>query len=228
MRSASNGSGRGAAKVRDLSKSPNMLQDSLVVIDFETTGLSPERGDRITEVGLVRIEGGEITDRFQSLVNCGVRVPSFITSYTGISQQMVDDAPSVKQVMRDVVSFVGNTTLVAHSASFDQRFYLRECRQLNMSMVVEPFICSMRLSRRVYPQFKSHALGALAHALQLKHCGAAHRAAADAEMTAQLMLRLGRDVGAMHEGLTLSTNLLRRLMNMPIAQVQSGLEKLCA
>jgi DNA polymerase III subunit epsilon len=205
-----------------------MLQDSLVVLDFETTGLSPERGDRITEVGLVRIEGGEITDRFQSLVNCGVRVPSFITSYTGISQQMVDDAPSVNHVMRDVVSFVGDTPLVAHSASFDQRFYLRECRQLNISMVVEPFICSMRLSRRVYPQFKSHALGALAHALQLKHCGAAHRAAADAEMTAQLMLRLGRDVGAMHEGLTLSTSLLRRLMNMPVARVQSDLEKLCA
>lgn len=55
-----------------------MLQDSLVVLDFETTGLSPERGDRITEVGLVRIEHGEITDRFQSLVNCGVRVPSFV------------------------------------------------------------------------------------------------------------------------------------------------------
>ena len=228
MRSASNGSGRGAAKVRDLSKSPKMLQDSLVVLDFETTGLSPERGDRITEVGLVRIERGEITDRFQSLVNCGVRVPSFITSYTGISQQMVDDAPSVHHVMRDVVSFVGDTPLVAHSASFDQRFYLRECRGLNISMVVEPFICSMRISRRVYPQFKSHALGALAHALQLKHCGAAHRAAADAEMTAQLMLRLGCDIGAMHDGLTLSTSLLRRLMNMPIAQVQSGLEKLCA
>ncbi len=205
-----------------------MLQDSLVVLDFETTGLSPERGDRITEVGLVRIEGGEITDRFQSLVNCGVRVPSFITSYTGISQEMVDDAPSVRRVMKDVVSFVGDTPLVAHSASFDQRFYLRECRQLNISMVVEPFICSMRLSRRVYPQFKSHALGALAHALQLRHCGVAHRAAADAEMTAQLMLRLGRDIGAMHEGLTLSTSLLRRLMNMPIAQVQSGLEKLRA
>ena len=228
MRSASNSRVRPAAKVRDLPESPKMLQDSLVVLDFETTGLSPERGDRITEVGLVRIERGEITDRFQSLVNCGVRVPSFITSYTGISQQMVDDAPTVQHVMRDVVSFVGDTPLVAHSASFDQRFYLRECRRLNISMVVEPFICSMRLSRRVYPQFKSHALGALAHALQLKHCGAAHRAAADAEMTAQLMLRLGRDIGAMHQGLTLSTSLLRRLMNMPVAQVQSGLEKLCA
>jgi DNA polymerase III subunit epsilon len=204
------------------------LQDSIVVIDFETTGLSPERGDRITEVGLVRIEGGEITDRFQSLVNCGVRVPSFITSYTGISQQMVDDAPDVKRVMRHVVSFVGDTPLVAHSASFDQRFYLRECRPLGISMVVEPFICSMRLSRRVYPQFNSHALGALAHALKLKACGAAHRAAADAETTAELMMQLGRDIGAMHEGLVLTNSLLRRLMNMPIARVQSGLEKLCA
>jgi DNA polymerase-3 subunit epsilon len=205
-----------------------MLHDSLVILDFETTGLSPERGDRITEVGLVRIESGCIVDRFQSLVNCGVRVPSFITAYTGISQQMVDDAPAARHVMRHVVSFVGDTPLVAHSANFDQRFYLRECRQLGINMVVEPFLCSMRLSRRVYPQFRSHALGALAHALQLKHCGAAHRAAADAETTAELMLRLGSDVGAMHPGLTLTTSLLRRLMHMPISRVRSDLEKLCA
>ncbi len=205
-----------------------MLRNPLVILDFETTGLSPERGDRITEVGLVRIESGQIIDRFQSLVNCGVHVPAFITSYTGISQQMVDDAPSARHVMHQVVSFVGDTPLVAHSASFDQRFYLRECRQLGISTVVEPFICSMRLSRRVYPQFRSHALGALAHELNLKHCGAAHRAAADAEMTAELMLQLGRDVSAKHPGLALTTSLLRRLMHLPIAQVQSDLQKLCA
>jgi DNA polymerase-3 subunit epsilon len=228
MRATSTGKAGRTAKVQDHSRPTNMLRDSLVIIDFETTGLSPERGDRITEVGLVRIESGCIVDRFQSLVNCEVRVPSFITAYTGISQQMVDDAPSVKHVMRHVVSFVGDTPLVAHSATFDQRFYLRECRQLGISMVVEPFICSMRLSRRVYPQFKSHALGALAHALNLKHCGAAHRAAADAEMTAELMLRLGRDIGDQHEGLALTNSLLRRLMHMPVARVRADLEKLCA
>src|SRR5205085_12619947 len=68
----------------------------------------------ITEVGLVRIENGQITDRFQSLVNCSVRVPASITAYTGISQQMVDAAPGAHDVMRAVVDFIGDSALVAH------------------------------------------------------------------------------------------------------------------
>jgi DNA polymerase-3 subunit epsilon len=205
-----------------------MLHEPLVILDFETTGLSPERGDRITEVGLVRLEAGRITGRFQSLVNCEAHVPRFITAYTGITQRMVDEAPPVEQVMREVTAFIGETPVVAHSATFDQRFYLRECHRLRMSMVIEPFICSMRLSRRIYPTMKGHSLGVLAHALKLQPCGAAHRAAADAEMTAQLMLQLGRDMAAMQAGITVTTQLLRRVMQMPVAQVRTGLEKLCA
>ena len=65
----------------------------IVMLDFETTGLSPEMGDRITEVAALRIVGGEITERYVSLVNCGVRIPSFITGLTGITQEMVDALP---------------------------------------------------------------------------------------------------------------------------------------
>jgi DNA polymerase-3 subunit epsilon len=205
-----------------------MLHEPLVILDFETTGLSPEQGDRITEVGLVRIDGDRIVDRYQSLANCDVHVPRFITSYTGITQQMVDSAPPVAQVMREVAAFIGETTVVAHSASFDQRFYLRECRRLQMSMVIEPFLCSMRLSRRVYPDFQSHALGALAHSLRLPACGTAHRAAADAEMTAQLMLQMGQDLALRQTGIRLTARTLRRVMQMPVARMQAGLEKLCA
>jgi DNA polymerase III epsilon subunit-like protein len=125
-----------------------MLHEPLVVLDFETTGLRPLAGDRITEVGLVRIEGGRIVSRYQSLANCDVHVPHFITSYTGITQQMVDAAPPVARVMREVVDFIGDTPVVAHSASFDERFFQRECRHLHMSVAMEPFLCSMRLARR--------------------------------------------------------------------------------
>ncbi len=205
-----------------------MLHEALVILDFETTGLSPEQGDRITEVGLVRVDGGRIVDRYQSLANCDVHVPRFITTYTGITQQMVDDAPPVEQVMREVSAFIGETTVVAHSASFDQRFFLRECRRLQMSMVIEPFLCSMRLARRVYPDFQSHALGALAHSLQLPACGTAHRAGADAEMTALLMLQMGRDLVQRQQGIRLTAKTLRRVMQMPVARMQAGLEMLCA
>ena len=205
-----------------------MLHEPLVILDFETTGLQPEREDRITEVGLVRVEAGRITDRYQSLVNCGVRVPAFITAYTGISQRMVDEAPLVSQVMREVTDFIADTPVVAHNASFDQRFFLREARRQRLSLVVEPFICSLRLSRRIYPELPGHSLGVLANTLKLRTCGAAHRAAADAEVTAELMLRLGRDIGAMHEGITVTSDLLRQLMQVPVAQVRRRLERLCA
>ena len=205
-----------------------MLHEPLIVLDFETTGLRAEAGDRITEVGLVRMENGRIVERYQSLVNCGVRVPDYITAYTGITQRMVDTAPPVAQVMREVATFIDATPVLAHNASFDQRFFLRECRRQSMSLVVEPFICSLRLARRVYPELDSHSLGVLAHRLQLRSCGAFHRAAADAEMTAQLMQRMAQDIEASHSGLNLTTQLLRRLMHMPVKQVPARLERLCA
>jgi DNA polymerase III subunit epsilon len=205
-----------------------MLHEPLVVLDFETTGLRPDDGDRITEVGLVRIEDGRIVDRYQSLANCDTQVPRFITAYTGITQQMVDEAPPVEQVMREVTAFIGETPVVAHSASFDHRFFVRECRRLRMSMIIEPFLCSMRLSRRMYPHMTGHSLGVLAHSLSLPQCGAAHRAAADAEVTAELMLKIGRDLVDMRTGMTVTTQLLRKLMKLPVARMQAGLEKLCA
>lgn len=196
-----------------------MLTSPLVVLDFETTGLAPERGDRITEVGLVRIDSGRIVDRFQSLVNCGARVPRHITAYTGISQQMVDDAPPVADVMRKAAAFIGETAVVSHNATFDQRFFVRECRRLRIGMVIEPFICSMRLARRVYPQLRSHSLAELARVLQLHATGAAHRAAVDAELTAELMLHMGHDLQKIHADAPITAQLLRRVQDTPVAQM---------
>ena len=72
---------------------------SVVVLDFETTGLSPDRGDRVIEVGAVLIENNRITDRFQSLTNPGMRINSFIENYTGITNSMLKGAPPVSEVM---------------------------------------------------------------------------------------------------------------------------------
>jgi len=193
-----------------------MPHEPLIILDFETTGLSPETGDRITEIGLVRIEAGGITARWQSLVNCGVRVPTFITAYTGITQAMVDAAPRVEQVMREALEFIGGTAVVAHSAMFDQRFFRRECRAIGVTRYPEPFICSMQLARRLHPQLQSHSLAALAHKLALPTTGMAHRAPADAEVTAQLMIRLGQDLAQRHPDVVVTASLLRRLMHTPV------------
>ena len=94
-----------------------MFERPIVMLDFETTGLSPEGGDRITEVAALRIAGGQVVERYVSLVNCGVRVPSFITQLTGITQAMVDGAPPAAEVVPSLLDFIGGDVLAAHNAS---------------------------------------------------------------------------------------------------------------
>lgn len=202
-----------------------MYTDELVVLDLETTGLSPLRGDRITEVGAVRLRAGRIVERYQSLVNCGVHIPAFITAYTGITQAMVDRAPAVRKVIVELLEFIGASAVVAHNASFDQRFLDNECDLASRRRAYLPFICSMRVSRRIYPQFPSHALGELARRLRIAYRGAAHRAGADAEVTANLLTAIGSELRARHKGLSLDSQLLRRLMKMPVARAGELLER---
>lgn len=157
----------------------------VAVIDFETTGLSPDLGDRATEVAVVILEAGQAVDRYASLMNAGVRIPAFITELTGITNAMVKTAPRAATVMADVARFVGATPMVAHNASFDRRFWNAE---LNRAGILAPnrFACTMLLARRLYPQAPNHKLGTLIDLHQLPRPGAAHRALADAEMAASL------------------------------------------
>lgn len=202
-----------------------MFSDDLVVLDFETTGLSPTRGDRITEVAAVRVKAGRITGRYQSLVNCGVRVPPFITAYTGITQAMVNRAPPVHRVIRELLEFMGETATVAHNASFDQRFLDSECERANFRRGGLPLICSMRVSRRIYPEFRSHALEALALRLNISYRGSAHRAGADAEVAANVVIEIGRALRVRRGGLVPDSHLLRQIMKMPVARATELLER---
>jgi DNA polymerase-3 subunit epsilon len=203
-----------------------VLNGDLIVLDFETTGLSPLQGDRITEVAAIRVSQDRIVDQYQSLANCGVRVSAFITAYTGITQRMVDAAPPVRKVVRELLSFMGDTPVAAHNASFDQRFLDSECGHAGMTGQYQPFICSMRVSRRVYPELPSYRLESLARQLRVSYSSAAHRAGADAEVTAKIMIRLGRDLLDRHSNLTVDSQLLRRIMKMPVAGAGERLARL--
>lgn len=203
-----------------------MFSDSLVILDFETTGLSPDQGDRITEVAALRITANGIIDRYESLVNCGVRIPPFITAYTGITQHMVNGAPPVKKVVRELLDFIGQTPIVAHNASFDQRFLDSECYLSGAKSVYGSLICSMRISRRIFPNFRSHALGSLAAQLTIPFGASAHRAGADADVTARLMIRIAQEIRQRNTRLTIDESLLRRIMKMPIATAHSQLQRI--
>ena len=169
----------------------------IAVIDFETTGLSPAMGDRATEVAIVLVQGGRIVDRFQSLMNAGVRIPSFITQLTGISNAMIASAPAADRVMRDASRFVGQAPLVAHNAAFDRKFWQAELAMAGEA-ALHAFACTLLVSRRLYPHAPSHKLGVLVDYHRLPRTGSAHRALADAEMAASLLGQIRHDLRTLH------------------------------
>jgi DNA polymerase-3 subunit epsilon len=189
------------------------------MLDFETTGLSPESGDRITEVAALRIAGGEIVDRYVSLVNCGVRIPPFISSLTGISQAMVDSAPPAAEVVPELIEFIGADTLAAHNASFDEKFLMAEGARLGHACRHEALVCSVKLSRRVLPGMSSYKLGELARALGIVFRGTAHRAEADAEVAARLLLHIGRHLGQSYGLSPVAPELLVEINRLSAARV---------
>lgn len=169
----------------------------IAVIDFETTGMSPETGGRATEVAIVLLEDGQVVDRYQSLMNAGVWIPPFITQLTGITNAMVRDAPPAAEVMREAARFVGDAPMVAHNASFDRKFWQGELARLELA-APQPFACTVLLSRRLYPEAPSHKLGQLVDWFGLPRTGKAHRALADAEMATELLGRIRHDLMLKH------------------------------
>lgn len=166
--------------------------DTLVVLDFETTGLSPNMGDRAIEIGAVKLERGKVVDRFSQLMNPGFRISRFIEDYTGISNAMLAEAPSCAEVMSQFAQFIDGCNLVAHNASFDKRFLDAELDYIGSGYSGE-FVCSLLVARRLYPEAPSHKLGELVAYKNLTHDGVFHRALADSEMTAQLWLAMLAD-----------------------------------
>lgn len=168
---------------------------TIAVIDFETTGISPGQGARATEIAAVRVCGGCIVDRYASLMNSGAWVSPFIEQLTGISNAMLRDAPPAAQVMREVLRFTEGVPLVAHNAAFDRGFWRTEAQRAGIDPdPAHEFACTVLLSRRLYPQAANHRLGTLAELHQLPRSGRAHRALADAEVTAHLLLQIQHDV----------------------------------
>ncbi len=196
--------------------------ERIAVIDFETTGLSPNSSCRATEIAVVMLENGRIVERYQSLMNAGVRVPAFIEQLTGISNAMLRTAPPAEQVMNEVNEFVGCTPLVAHNASFDQKFWDFELGRIKRTRL-QNFACSLLLARRLMPAAPNHKLGTLTTFARLPHTGQAHRAMADAEMAANLMAHLTEELRGKHGVRELSHDLLCKLQKVPAAKVSEHL-----
>jgi DNA polymerase-3 subunit epsilon len=203
----------------------SVFERPIVMLDFETTGLSPATGDRITEVAALRIEGGRVTERYVSLVNCGVRVPAFITALTGITQAMVDGAPSASRVVPELLDFIGDTALSAHNASFDEKFLVAEGERVGRRFGHAHLVCSLKLSRRVFPGLPSYKLGQLSRQLGIAFRSRAHRAEADAEVAAEVLLHIGRHLGESYSLGLVEPALLASLNRLAAAKVPGYLGK---
>lgn len=200
--------------------------EAIVVLDFETSGMSPDQGDRAIEVGAVMLQNGRIVDRFQSLMDPGFRVNGFIQDFTGISNAMLQKAPDNATVMAEFAEFIGDCPLVAHNASFDRRFLAAELQHIDCDRPLN-FACSMLVARRIYPQAPNHKLATLVAYKQLPIGGQFHRALADAEMTAHLWLQMAEDLQADYGLRQVSFALLQKLGKVARRKVPAFLEKHC-
>lgn len=200
------------------------MSERIAIIDFETTGMSPAHGARAAEVGIVVIEGGRMVDRFQSLMNAGQRMPWNITQLTGISNAMLQSAPPAATVMREAAHFVGDMPMVAHNAAFDSKFWVDELQRADCTPA-QPFACTVLLSRRLYPQAPSHSLGSIVRFLDLPPADKAHRALADAEMTAHLLLRMQHDLQQRWHIAQPQHQLLRAIQSTARQQVPALLQR---
>jgi DNA polymerase-3 subunit epsilon len=171
--------------------------DTTIVLDFETTGLSPGHGDRAIEIGAVKLVDGEVVETFQKLMYPGRRIDSFIESYTGITNNMLRSAPPCEEVMCEFSDFINGYNLVAHNASFDSRFLDAELSRCNKAGRKE-FACAMLIARRLYQNAPTHKRGTLVEYKNLPNDGTFHRALADSQMTAHLWLEMISDIKAKH------------------------------
>ena len=193
--------------------------NSVIIFDFETTGLSPNQGDRAIEIGAVKLLNGVVVDTFQELMNPGFNVSSFIENYTGISNAMLYSAPSCAEVMNRFADFIGDDNLVAHNASFDKRFLEAEFALINRKYKGQ-FACSMLIARRLYQEAPNHKLGGLVEFKQIENDGTFHRALADSEMTAKLWLKMLED---MHDSYSIADPSFR-LMQQISQKTKSGVK----
>ncbi|RZL38515.1 MAG: 3'-5' exonuclease [Rubrivivax sp.] len=202
--------------------------ETIAVIDFETTGLGPTSGGRATEIAAVLVRNGEIVDRWSSLINSGAWVPPYIQSLTGISNEMLADAPDAASVMRELSGFTHGCPLVAHNASFDRSFWQAEMARADVPAdPAHQFACTVLLSRRLWPEAGSHSLGSLVRFHDLRFSGRAHRAMADALVTAELLLKVRGEVARRFAmdlcGTDVDHALLAELQRTPLRWLRRGL-----
>lgn len=165
------------------------MGNKFVVVDLETTGNSPKKGDRIIQIGAVIIEDGKITGKYSSLVNPGKPIPAFIEELTGINDDMVSRAPFFSEVAGEINELLDDAFFVAHNVLFDLGFLQEELQMAGFEGFYGSVIDTVELARILFPTVDSYKLSDLAVKKGLNH-DRPHQADSDAYVTAELLLIL--------------------------------------
>ncbi|POR46968.1 3'-5' exonuclease [Bosea psychrotolerans] len=187
-----------------------------VVLDFETTGLSPAMGARVIEVSAREVVDGRVGQEFLTFVDPGVRVPAEITQITGITTAMLEGAPTTAAAMRQLTSFIGSSPIVCHNAGFDRKFYEHEANDFLEGQRVRT-LCTLLLARRLFPGRASYRLGSLVGEMGIVPSGRLHRASADTFVTTQLFDRICADARSRCRPEHFDHDMLHRLQRVRIA-----------
>ncbi|MEK3709731.1 ATP-dependent DNA helicase DinG [Bacillus sp. FSL K6-1005] len=166
-----------------------MKKQRFVVIDVETTGNSPKKGDKIIQIAAVVIENGQITERFSKYINPNKSIPVFIEQLTGITNQMVEDQPPFEAVAEEVFHLLDGAYFVAHNIHFDLGFVKHELHKAGFQLPDCEVLDTVELSRIAFPGFEGYKLTELSEELQLRH-DQPHRADSDAEVTGLIFLEI--------------------------------------
>ncbi|MFJ5715757.1 ATP-dependent DNA helicase DinG [Neobacillus sp. NPDC093127] len=165
------------------------MSNKFVVIDLETTGNLPKKGDKIIQFGAVVIENGTITDRFSALINPQKSIPAFIEELTGINDEMVKNAPLFAEITEKVMSMLDGAYFVAHNVLFDLSFLQEELIQAGIEGFYGPVLDTVEMARILFPTADGYKLTDLAEKENLQH-DHPHQADSDAQVTAELFLIL--------------------------------------
>lgn len=168
--------------------------EELVIIDFETTGLSPDYS-RVIEVGAVIISGTKVVDKLSQLMYPGYSIPYFITEITGITNEMVKGKPSPEKFMPTLKNFIGARPILAHNASFDQKFLISEMENIG-NRIDNKFLCTLKLARRLILDAPDYKLTTLISHLKVENLREhkAHRALNDVMATLEVWLYIKKYV----------------------------------
>ncbi len=172
------------------------------VLDVETTGLSP-RYNGVIEIGIVKVKGLKIVDKYSSIINPGRPIPYYISEFTGITDDDTYDAPMFEDVADDILGFISGSVFTAHNLSFDRSFINKEFIMIEREKPANLQLCTLKLAKRIYPELKSKSLGSLSKHLNVKLLNA-HRALPDAEATAHVLIKMLKEIKKKNEVKTLN------------------------